>query len=257
MLLFAGLGLRAQVISPQVINSAGEVRTLSNGFTLSDNVGESFITTIGSSPVVSQGFLQPLNFSTPLFTLDVMVTDVSCSGKDDGSVITTLNATSNNYSVRYVWTPTTVCPSGTCTSVDSLTAGTYTLDVIVTYTVGTKTYVDTLKGPDQVTSNRPVLTITDVNGLCKVKVFSGVTLNNDGLNDFLFIENIAEYPNNRLSVYNRWGIQLFDQRGYDNTTKFWPTKEEADNLVPSTYFYVLELGDGSKAIKGWVEIIKN
>jgi gliding motility-associated-like protein len=88
-------------------------------------------------------------------------------------------------------------------------------------------------------------------------VFTGITMNGDGLNDVLFIENISEFPNNRLTVYNRWGTQLYDQQKYDNLTNAWPTADDANKLVSSTYFYVLDLGDGSKPLKGWIELIKN
>lgn len=252
-LLLTIASLQAQNVSPQVINSTGGVHTLNNGFSLSDNVGEVFVTTIGSTgPIVTQGFLQPRRVVIPQFTLDLMPTDVSCAGKGDGRITTSITTTTDNYTAKYIWTPTTVCPTGDCASIDSLDAGAYSLQVVVTYSVLGKEKNDTLSSAGV---TRRSITITDVNGPCKIKIFSGVTLNYDGVNDFLYIENIEEYPNNRLTIYNRWGVRLFDEKGYDNSTKIWPAKDA--DIVPSTYFYVLEIGDGSKPIKGWVEVIKN
>jgi gliding motility-associated-like protein len=104
---------------------------------------------------------------------------------------------------------------------------------------------------------RPVLRIQDLNGPCQVQVFTGITINADGKNEHLYIENIEQYPNNTVTVFNRWGTQLYSGKGYDNVNKFWPSVDEADKLVAGTYFYVLEIGDGSKTRKGWIEIIKN
>lgn len=244
--------VQAQNVTPQVINAGGMTHTLPNGATLTDNIGEVAVATIGAGPIVTQGFLQPARFVIPQFTVDAMPTDVSCSGKDDGRITTNLTASANNYTLQYIWTPTTVCPSGTCATIDSLKAGLYTLQIVASYSIGSLQKNDTLVVGN---ARRRSFVITDVNGPCKVKVFSGVSMNNDGLNDFFFIENIEEYPNNRLTVYNRWGVQLYDHKGYDNVNNVWPAKDE--DLVSSTYFYILDIGDGSKPVKGWVEVIKN
>jgi hypothetical protein len=45
-------------------------------------------------------------------------------------------------------------------------------------------------------------------------------------------------------------------KGYNNKNKSWPSKAELDKLTGSTYFYVIDLGDGGKPVKGWVEVIK-
>jgi hypothetical protein len=43
---------------------------------------------------------------------------------------------------------------------------------------------------------------------------------------------------------------------YDNADKKWNGHDVNNNVAPSgTYFFVIELGDGSKPIKGWIELI--
>jgi gliding motility-associated-like protein len=103
----------------------------------------------------------------------------------------------------------------------------------------------------------PPLTIVDANGPCRLFVFNGVTLNNDGINDFWLIDNITDFSKNRVSVYNRWGTSVAEITGYDNKTKYWPTNDQASKLHSGTYYYIIDLGDGSPLLKGWVEIIKN
>lgn len=253
-LLIAAGYLHAQTpgVTPQVINTAGQHRVGPGGFSITDNVGEPFTTTLGNSLLVTQGFIQPVSYVSPQFTVDVFPTDVTCSGKNDGRITLDIKSTmlQSKYTATYIWTPTLVCPGNNCSELDSLKAGTYSVAVVFTYS--------TINGsPETQTVNIAPKTIIDVNGPCKIRVFSGVTLNGDGTNDILFIENISEFPNNRVSIYNRWGVQLFDKRNYDNLSVAWPTPDEANKLVPSTYFYVIELGDGSKPVKGWAEVIKN
>jgi gliding motility-associated-like protein len=253
LLLFFSLSAWAQSISPQVLNAAGSQRPLgSSGITVTDNVGEPFTETLGPSNnlLLSQGFIQPEVILNPDFDLDVLVNDLTCNLKNDGSISTTLTTNAFKYDVQYIWTPTLVCPTNDCKSLDSLKTGTYSLSVIVNYTtVAQKSIQKTIKDT--------ILVVKDLNGPCRAKVFTGITLNGDGVNDRLLIENISEFPNNRLSIYSRWGTLLYDTKGYNNRDKFWPSPDEADKLVAGTYFYILDIGDGSKPLKGWVEIMKN
>lgn len=254
LFLLLGGGLFAQTITPQVINSAGSHYVMSNGASLTDNVGEPFTAMLGpvDDAIITQGFLQPEVFTAMTPTVTLAKNDVTCADKDDGRISTALNVTlPSSYTVSYIWTPTTACPAQNCSTIDSLRAGTYSLKVVISYStlgVGIKTMTASV--------TNSVQTVTDLNGPCKVKIFTGVTING-GNNGHLHIENISEFPNNRITIYNRWGAQLYDEKGYDNITKFWPTSDDLNKLLPSTYFYVLDLGDGSKPIKGWVELLKN
>lgn len=240
---------QAQTITPQVINSAGDHRILgSTGISVSDNVGEPFTETLGpvSNIIITQGFLQPDVVSPASPSLIVTWNDVSCSDKKDGNISTAITNTTSGYTVTYIWTPTTVCPSGNCTSLDSLLPGNYSVQAIIT------------KTQSSVSFTTPVypITIYDKNGPCKVKIYTAVTPNNDGNNDVWVIDNITEFPSNHVSIFNRWGNLIFETDGYDNTNKAWPKKDDTKNLVPSTYFYVISLGNGT-VLKGWVELIIN
>ena len=61
----------------------------------------------------------------------------------------------------------------------------------------------------------------------------------------------------RLRVYNRWNNRVFEKRGYKNS---WDGRNQmqiyfGDGELPeSTYFYVLDLGDSSKPLTGFVYI---
>jgi gliding motility-associated-like protein len=90
-----------------------------------------------------------------------------------------------------------------------------------------------------------------------VTVFNGVTPNGDGRNDKWMIDGITEFPNNSVMLFNRWGRKIYEEKGYDNESKYWPLNDDLNELLSSTYFYIIDLGNGSKPIKGWVELIKN
>lgn len=78
----------------------------------------------------------------------------------------------------------------------------------------------------------------------------GFSPNNDGINDFWVIDNIAEYPNNKVSIYNAWGDLVFQTTGYNNTTNVFngiankKRKLGADELPEGTYFF--EINPNSK-----------
>src|SRR6202012_2235231 len=52
-----------------------------------------------------------------------------------------------------------------------------------------------------------------------VKGRQGVSPNGDGIDDFLQIDNISQYRDNRLSIMNRSGQLVYESKGYDNSSK--------------------------------------
>ncbi|MEZ5030635.1 MAG: gliding motility-associated C-terminal domain-containing protein [Saprospiraceae bacterium] len=81
-------------------------------------------------------------------------------------------------------------------------------------------------------------------------VKNGFSPNNDGVNDNFTIEGIESFPNNELTVFNRWGNQIFSQKGYKNN---WNGTWDGADLPDGTYFYILKDGEG-KTYSGFVQI---
>ncbi len=83
----------------------------------------------------------------------------------------------------------------------------------------------------------------------------GFSPNGDGINDYFVIKNIELYPNNHILIFNRWGNKLYEGKPYMNK---WDGRNYeggnigTDVLPVGTYFYILDLGDGSKAKKGFI-----
>jgi len=81
----------------------------------------------------------------------------------------------------------------------------------------------------------------------------GFTPNGDGENDVWVIFNYdpVSYPNSRIRIFNRLGAVLLDASPYNNDwdgTFGNPSK----TAEVGTYFYLLDLGDGSDPIKGFI-----
>ncbi len=81
-----------------------------------------------------------------------------------------------------------------------------------------------------------------------VVVYNGVTPNGDGKNDFFFIDGIENLANNRVEIFNRWGVQVFAADNYGSSaggnvfegySDGRLTINSGDQLPTGTYYYVL------------------
>ena len=237
----------SQSVSPKVINSAGGGGTVgATGVEVYYNIGEPLISTINNSnATITQGFLQPeINGSfdlsiTPLFQNE------SCLKNNDGFISLALNtAPISALQFLYVWTPSSICPTQNCASVDSLSPGFYSVTV---FAVNSNSVV-----VDSVSFSHTILASTEP---CFIRIYNGFTPDGDGINDNWTIDNIENYPTNSLSIFNRWGNKIWSTTNYNNTTNYWNGKQSNGNSLPNgTYFYVLEIDGGIGVKKGWVEL---
>ena len=80
--------------------------------------------------------------------------------------------------------------------------------------------------------------------------------NADGINDYFEIKGIEEYPNCFLTIYNRWGQEIFQSTGYSKQ-KSWDGKTKNGELNEGVYFYILDLRDAkNEQRKGSITVIK-
>jgi len=71
----------------------------------------------------------------------------------------------------------------------------------------------------------------------------GISPNGDGVNEYWDIQGLADYPNATVSVFNRWGQQVF----YD-TSKMaaWDGTSNGRECPTADYYYIIDLGNGEK-----------
>lgn len=87
------------------------------------------------------------------------------------------------------------------------------------------------------------------------EVITAFSPNNDGVNDFLVIEEAYDYPSNSVQIFNRWGDLLLSLTNYDNEAVVWSSEDQFGNIVESgTYFYIFE-SDNVRLVN-WVFVAK-
>lgn len=90
-----------------------------------------------------------------------------------------------------------------------------------------------------------------------LKIPQGFSPTMDGLNDVFMIPCIEDYPNNRLKIFNRLGVQVYEGVNYNNDwdgTANMGFPKSSNRLPAGTYYYILEIESLRKPIIGWVYI---
>ncbi len=88
-------------------------------------------------------------------------------------------------------------------------------------------------------------------------VFSGLSPNGDGINDQFRILGIEAFPANTVMIFNRWGNEVYNRRGYTNDPDIaFDGRWEGKTLTNGTYFYVIDLGGDAGCLSGYVQIAR-
>ncbi|CAM1361389.1 conserved exported hypothetical protein [Tenacibaculum sediminilitoris] len=115
-------------------------------------------------------------------------------------------------------------------------------------------------------SNQTVTTIANISGygvftLARVKedfilpgdvvIYNSVTPNGDGDNSFFFIDGLERFPDNSVTIFNRWGVKVYETTGYNETDNVFRGVSEGritinknEQLPTGTYFYILRYNTG-------------
>jgi predicted secreted protein len=82
--------------------------------------------------------------------------------------------------------------------------------------------------------------VTDVAGEA-IKIHPALSVNGDGVNEFLSIDGIKDFPLNKVTIINRNGLKVFETEGYDNDQHvFLGRSKSGENLPQGTYFCLIE-----------------
>ena len=95
-----------------------------------------------------------------------------------------------------------------------------------------------------------------------IEIYDGFSPNGDQNNDTWIIKNIESYPNNKVSIFNRYGQLVFEASGYNNTDIVWDgrantgTTAFGDILPSGTYYYNIDLGNGNSLPPSFITLSK-
>lgn len=94
----------------------------------------------------------------------------------------------------------------------------------------------------------------------QVVIYNGVTANGDGVNDYFLIDNIWLYPQNKVTVFNRWGHEVFNTENYDSEGNVFNGYAQGKGVVsPSeklpagTYYYIVEYLYINNGVNQWIK----
>ncbi len=188
-----------------------------------------------SVSVNSCGIIETDSIMVYMDTFSVYVVSIvpNDCGSNNGSI--SVGSTSN-YPTTYVWSGS---GSGTNPSLTNIPDGVYI--VTATDSVGCN-QSDTI----DLICNIPSIIITQL-----------ITPNGDGKNDTWIIQGINNFPNATVTVFNKWGNEVYHSAPYNNN---WDGKSNSsislgnDYLPAGTYYYVVDVyGDGSEMKSGYLE----
>ena len=89
-----------------------------------------------------------------------------------------------------------------------------------------------------------------------IKIFNALSPNGDSKNETFYIVGINSFANNKLTIFNRWGVEVYQKENYNNqfngTSEGRSTFEAGEKLPSGTYFYTFEFtkpnGNGRKIV---------
>jgi uncharacterized repeat protein (TIGR01451 family) len=122
-------------------------------------------------------------------------------------------------------------------------------------------FVTDMSDNDSNSFDEPTIVTFDVD---TVIVYNLVSPNIAGY-EVLFIKGINFFPENTVEIYNRWGVLVYETRGYNNESKAFRgisegrvTVDKSTGLPEGTYYYVLKYvrGGDTKEKTGFLHLTR-
>jgi gliding motility-associated-like protein len=240
---------------------------------------------VGAAPVVT-------GTTGGVFSFNPAVTDGAVIDPSTGAITNGVDATTyivqytltascvvfSQESVSFIATPTTpllsndttYCLTSTFVSMTATSTGGTTswysdlgmtnllgtgTNLLPTNTLGTTTYYvsENLQGC-QSPIDSVVVTVKDCYEFTAPSAF---TPDGDGVNDLWLISELStRYPNNNVTIFNRWGQVLYNSDGYLIP---WDGRFDNKDLPVGSYYYIIDFNDAldTPNATGIVTIIKN
>lgn len=92
--------------------------------------------------------------------------------------------------------------------------------------------------------------------LPEIHIYNLITPNEDDFNDYLTIDNMEIYDRIAITIYNRYGQQVYSIENYKSEDPGWYGQYENTELSAGVYFYLVTTYPGEKQYKGSITILK-
>ena len=176
----------------------------------------------------------------------------------------TLSPAFNSGTIAYADTVSNSTTSMTATPTDADSTATITVNGMPTASgtasnaiplaVGSNTITVIITAQDSVTTH--TYTVIVYRGEAEADISSNnvLTPNGDGKNDYWVIKDIALYPHNNVTVFDKGGRVIYYKQGYNSD---WDGTLNGKPLAEGTYYYVVDLGPNQRKFKGFISIVRN
>ena len=216
---------------------------------------------VGTYPITASGAVAAnytIAYVAGTLTINKASLTITAANKTKtvGSVNPTLTVTYAGFANGNTSASLTSQPVITTTATTTSPVGTYPITVSgavaanysISYVAGVLTITALIPGNipknlDLFTAEKLALDSTVVTAPPSVKQV--LSPNGDGINDVLVINNIEKYPDNKLTLVNSNGVEIYRVSGYDNINRVFDGHSMHTHAMqlPGTYFYLLEYQD--------------
>jgi len=188
------------------------------------------VTDLYGNVFIASDSVKTLNDSTCIMWVEFESTK-TCPALKEGAL--TATQFGGRTPVSYLWST-----GDTSAIINNLSPGSYTITVTDKY--GRQTSAVGVVGGN-------------VGDLACLNIPTAFTPDGDGVNDVWNIRSLNEFPDCKIEIFNQWGNLIFKSIGYNNP---WDGRYNGDPCAAGTYYFVLDIGDGSNKSNGSVTIIK-
>ena len=225
-------------------------------------------TSSGTATVTVVGGLSPYNYVWDDLNTQTTSTAINLPGGTFTVIVTDANSCTKSTSASVTQIPGIVL---TMDSTDA-SSGQFNGSASVTVAGGSAPY--TYEWSDGQSSSMATglsagdysVTVTDGSGCvsigmvtvaeAKVHPATAFTPNDDGVNDAWVLEDMIYYPDAEVTIFNRWGEQLYNANGMEYAANPWDGTYKGRKLPFGGYFYIINLKNGDKPMTGSVTILK-
>jgi len=179
---------------------------------------------------------------------------------NEGTLTPAFNTDTKDYTVNVpnetnsiVVTPTTIDPNATVEMIvdgKTITDNTAPIDL----KVGENVVTIVVTAPDGTQETYTVI-VNRADAVPQAIVPSNIiTPNGDGKNDTWVVPGLDQYPNNSVKVFDRAARLVYSKDNYNND---WDGTFKGSPVNEDTYYYLIDLGNGSLKLKGFISILRN